>query len=286
MWIFLKDQGLVIWLAVIALGVIASIRVVLETRSPTKTAAYLLLIVLFPIGGPALYFLVGVNYRKRRIYSKKLIRNANLFTQVRDTIQKDSQQVREKYPELSQKNDDLIDLLLGESLSPLSENNVTVLLNGEEKFPSLLDAIANATKFVHLEYYIFDEDKTGHTVKDLLIQKAREGVKVRIIFDDFGSHGLWNSFVDDFRENGVEIFPFYRIHFVFLANRINYRDHRKVAIIDGVTGFIGGMNIADRYVNGIVDNKYWRDTHVKIEGRAVLTLQYHFLSNWNFCSGQ
>ncbi|HLT72155.1 MAG TPA: cardiolipin synthase [Cyclobacteriaceae bacterium] len=286
MWLFLKDQHLILWIAVVLLGVVASVRVVLETRSPTKTAAYLLLIVLLPIGGPMLYFLVGVNYRKRRIYSKKLIRNVNLFGQVRDTIQKDSQLVRETYPNLAEKNDALIKLLLGESLSPLSENKVTILLNGEMKFPSLLEALEKAEKFIHLEYYIFDEDATGHSVKDVLIRKAKEGVNVRIIFDDFGSHGLWKTFVDEFRENGVEIFPFYRIHFVFLANRINYRDHRKVVIIDGTTGFIGGMNIADRYVNGLVDNKFWRDTHVKIEGSAVLTLQYHFLSNWNFCSDQ
>lgn len=286
MWLFLKDQSLIIWIAVVGLGAVAAVRVVLETRSPTKTAAYLLLILLFPVGGPILYFLVGVNYRKRRIYSKKLIRNADLFNEVRDTIQKDSKLVREKYPQLTDRNDSLIDLLLGESLSPLSENNVTVLLNGENKFPALLESIRKARKFIHLEYYIFDADSTGRMVKDALIEKAREGVNVRIIFDDFGSHGLWDSFVDEFRANGVEIYPFYRVHFMFLANRINYRDHRKVVIIDGVTGFIGGMNIADRYVNGIIDNKFWRDTHVKIEGRAVLTLQYHFLSNWNFCSGQ
>lgn len=286
MWLFLKDQSLIIWIAVIAFGVVASVRVVLETRSPTKTAAYLLLILLFPVGGPLLYFLVGVNYRKRRIYSKKLIRNTDLFSQVRDTIQKDSKLLREKYPELTRKSDSLIDLLLGESLSPLSENKVTVLLNGENKFPALLESISKAQKFIHLEYYIFDDDSTGQSVKDALIKKAKEGVKVRIIFDDFGSHGLWDTFVDEFRANGVEIYPFYRVHFMFLANRINYRDHRKVVIIDGVIGFIGGMNIADRYVNGIIDNKFWRDTHVKIEGRATLTLQYHFLSNWNFCSGQ
>ncbi len=286
MWLFLKDQSLLIWLGVVAFGLFAAVRVVLETRSPSKTAAYLLLIILFPVGGPLLYFLVGVNYRNRRIYSKKLIRNTTLFNQVRDTVQKDSLEVRERYPQLSEPNDDLIDLLLGESLSPLSENRVTVLLNGEQKFPALLEAIDKAEKFIHLEYYIFEEDTTGGQVKDALIKKAREGVKVRIIFDDFGSHRLWRNFVDEFRENGVEIYPFFRIHFVLFANRINFRDHRKVVIIDGNVGFLGGMNIADRYVNGLVDNKYWRDTHVKIEGRAVLTLQYHFLSNWNFCSGQ
>ena len=286
MWIFLRDQSIWIWLAVIALGVFTSVRVILETRSPSKTAAYLLLIMLLPVGGPMLYFLVGVNYRKRKIYSKKLIRNASLFNQVRDSIYKDTELVRKRHNELTQQNDELIDLLLGESLSPLSENRVTVLLNGEQKFPALLAALEKAEKFIHMEYYIFEEDQTGGRVKDVLIKKAKEGVKVRVIFDDFGSHRLWDNFVDEFRENGVEIFPFYRIHFVFFANRINYRDHRKVVIIDGVTGFVGGMNIADRYINGLVDDTYWRDTAVMIEGRSVLTLQYHFLSNWNFCSEQ
>src|SRR5690606_42083861 len=176
-------------------------------------------------------FVVGVTYPKRRKYSKQHIRNLNFIAQLRDTIQKDSQRVCQTYPDLAEKNDALIKLLLGESLSPLSENKVTILLNGEMKFPSLLEALEKAEKFIHLEYYIFDEDATGHSVKDVLIRKAKEGVNVRIIFDDFGSHGLWNTFVDEFRENGVEVFPFYRIHFVFLANRINYRDHRKVVII-------------------------------------------------------
>jgi cardiolipin synthase len=137
-----------------------------------------------------------------------------------------------------------------------------------------------------MEYYIFEDDQIGKKIRSLLIRKAKEGVKIRIIFDDFGSHDLWDDAVDEFREHGVEIFPFYRIHFILLANRINYRDHRKVVILDGTIGFIGGMNIADRYINGTLGNHFWRDTHIKIEGSAVLTLQYHFLSNWNFCSGQ
>ena len=286
MWFLLEGQSIIVWTLVVLLALFASIRVVLDTRSPSKTAAYLLLIILFPVGGSILYFLVGVNYRKRRIYTKKLIKNVKLFRQVENRIHEDALALKNKYVDLTKKNEELIDLHLGESLAPLTRNRVTVLTNGEEKFPSLLEAIEGARKFIHLEYYIFDEDETGTRVKDLLIKKAQEGVAVRIIFDDFGSHDLWDNFVDEFRENGVEIFPFYRIHFIVFANRINYRDHRKIVIIDGYVGFIGGLNIADRYINGKADDKYWRDTHVKIEGYAVLTLQYHFLSNWNFCSGQ
>ncbi len=286
MWFLLEGQGIIIWIIVILIALFTSIRVVLDTRSPSKTAAYLLLIILFPVGGSMLYFLIGVNYRKRRIYTKKLIKNVKLFRQVENRIHQNARALKNKYPELSIKNEELIDLHLGESLAPLTRNKVTLLRNGEEKFPALYAAIEEAKNFIHLEYYIFDEDETGTRVKDLLIKKAKEGVAVRIIFDDFGSHDLWDNFVDEFRENGVEIFPFYRVHFIVFANRLNYRDHRKVVIIDGKVGFIGGLNIADRYINGKVDDKYWRDTHIKIEGYAALTLQYHFLSNWNFCSGQ
>ena len=285
MWLLLKNQSIYIWLVVILFAVITSVQVVRETRSPSKTAAYLLLIILFPIGGPLLYFLVGVNYRKRKIYSKKLIKNEVLFQQVKKRILKDSKEIREKHPDLTARNSELIDLLLGESLSPLTENRVTLLINGDEKFPALIQALQNARNFIHMEYYIFENDEIGNTIKDILIQKAKEGVAVRIIFDDFGSHDLWDDMVHELRTQGVQVYPFYRIHFILLANRLNYRDHRKVVIIDGHTGFVGGMNIADRYVNQHKQpGMFWRDTHIKVEGSAVLNLQYHFLSNWNFCA--
>ncbi|HEX5172441.1 MAG TPA: cardiolipin synthase [Cyclobacteriaceae bacterium] len=286
MWLFLKNESIILWIVVILISLLTAVRVILDTRSPSKTAAYLLLIILFPVVGAMLYFLVGVNYRKRKIYNKKLTRNEQLFRQVQNRIKQDAILLKRKYKELTSNNEELIDLLLGESLSHLTQNKVTVLINGEQKFPSVFDAIEAATQFIHLEYYIFEEDDIGTRLKDLLIKKAHEGVAVRIIFDDFGSHDLWDDFVDEFRDNGVEIYPFFRVHFIFLANRLNYRDHRKVLIIDGKVGFIGGINIADRYINGKVDGTHWRDTHIKIEGNAVLTLQYHFLSNWNFCSGQ
>jgi cardiolipin synthase len=286
MWLLLNNESIFIWASVVLISLLTSIRVVLDTRSPSKTAAYLLLILLFPVIGSILYFLVGVNYRKRKIYNKKLIKNERLFRQVEDRIHRNAEALQKKYPQVTAENTELINLHLGESLAPLTTNSVTLLINGEQKFPCLLEALEKASKFIHLEYYIFEDDQIGKKVRNLLIKKAKEGINVRIIFDDFGSHDLWDDAVDEFRDNGVEIFPFYRIHFILLANRINYRDHRKVVIIDGNVGFIGGLNIADRYINGALDNNFWRDTHIKIEGSAVLTLQYHFLSNWNFCSGQ
>lgn len=286
MWLFLREQSIIIWALIIALAVVTSIRVILDTRSPTKTAAYLLLIVLLPIGGPIFYLLVGINYRKRRIYSKKLISNEALFQQVRTRILSNTLALQQQYRELLNPYGDLIELLIGESLTPLSSNKITLLINGEEKYPALYEALENARQYIHMEYFIFEDDAVGNKVKDILIRKAKEGVAVRVIFDDFGSHELWDNIVDELRENGVQIHPFYRIMFPIFANRLNYRDHRKVVIIDGKTGFIGGINISHRYLNDDPEKMYWRDTHIKIEGGAVLTLQYHFLSNWNFCSGE
>lgn len=286
MWLFFREQGLIIWILIIALAVVTSFRVILDTRSPTKTAAYLLLIALLPIGGPILYFLVGINYRKRKIYNKKLISNEVLFEQVKSRILSNTLALQQQYHHVLTPYTDLIELLIGDTLSPLSNNKVTLLINGEQKFNALCEALENAHQYIHMEYFIFEDDTIGNKVKDILIRKAKEGVTVRFIFDDFGSHDLWDNIVDELREQGVLIFPFYRIMFPIFANRINYRDHRKVVIIDGKIGFVGGINVSDRYINDDPHKMYWRDTHIKIEGSAVLTLQYHFLSNWNFCSGE
>lgn len=284
MWLFFREQGIIVWIIAILFGLITAIIVVLDTRSPTKTAAYLLLILLLPFGGPLLYFLVGINYRKRKIYTKKLISNEALFQQVKNRIMDETAELKQACASFLDPYSELIDLHLGESLAPLSTNKVTLLTNGEEKFPVLYEALEKAVKFIHMEYYIFEDDEIGNEVKNILIRKAQQGVSVRIIFDDYGSHGLWKKIVDELRSHNVQIYPFFRVRFPLFANRLNFRDHRKVVIIDGTTGFIGGMNISQRYVNNANSKLYWRDTHTKIEGNAVLTLQYHFLSNWNFCS--
>jgi cardiolipin synthase len=179
---------------------------------------------------------------------------------------------------------DLVELQLRESLSSLTGNKVTLLINGEKKFPSLLEDLQQAKSFIHLEYYIVEDDTIGNQIKDILIRKAKEGVTVRFIYDDFGSREIRSRIAPELQANGVHIHPFYRIHFLFFANRINYRDHRKVIIIDGLVGYIGGINLSDRYVNSPDKGTYWRDTHLRVEGAAVLSLQYHFLSNWNFCA--
>ena len=172
---------------------------------------------------------------------------------------------------------------LNKDLSPISlSNEVTVLRNGEEKFAVLLDAISKAQHHIHVEYYIFANDTVGGQLADLLLSKVNEGVEVRMIVDGVGSLSLEKGFFNKMRAGGVKIEEFMPVLFPSFTSKINYRDHRKIVIIDGLVGFTGGINVADRYINNGTDKLYWRDTHLKIEGDAVKTLQFLFFLNWQF----
>lgn len=263
------------------------VRIIFDTRSSTKAAAYILLVILLPFIGIFIYFSVGVNYRKRKLYSKNLFAE-ELKAQVDGFIRKNRDRIFETAPESLIKYSSLADLILNQNFSPLSDDNaVELLINGEKKFPAVFEAIANARHHIHLEYYIFEPDHIGLELIELLIKKAAEGVKIRLIFDDFGSHKLHKE-VKRMRKAGIEIFPFYEIKLFFFANRMNYRNHRKIIVIDGETGFLGGINVSDKYINrdGNGNEWFWRDTHLKAEGSIVHSLQYVFMVDWNFCSKQ
>jgi cardiolipin synthase len=267
--------------------VVVCLRIIYDTRTTSRTLAYLMLTIFFPVVGAIVYFSFGINYRKRKLYSKKIFQNEELFNRIKKDIYSSSQKAwRESGPEIKQ-NKELAFLLLKDNLSPLSDNNrVKLLQNGEHKFPEVLKALRGAKHHIHIEYYIFEDDGIGNQIKDILIQKAQEGVKVRFIYDDFGSRSIRKKLVPQLREAGVEAYPFHKVFFILLANRLNYRNHRKIIVIDGCIGFVGGINVSDRYIN---DNNYpkklfWRDTHLYIEGSGVFYLQYLFLCDWNFCS--
>lgn len=276
-----------VWLftALVLLAIVTVIRIIRDTRNSAKTLAYILLVFLLPLGGSILYFIFGTNYRRRKIFSKKIFSNEHLFRKIQMQLAAFSQKTYMEGAQIIDQHKDLAKLLWRDTESSLSRNKVTLLINGEEKFPEVMRVLRKAKTFIHMEYYIFEEDKTGDTIIHVLKQKAAEGLEVRVIYDDFGSHGLSDRSIGEMREAGIEIFPFYEVKFYLLANRINYRDHRKIIIADGETGFIGGINISDKYLNNREPGKlYWRDTHLKIEGPAVNSLQYHFIANWNFCS--
>ena len=271
-------------LAIIAVCV----KIIYETRSSSKTLAYLLLTIFLPVLGAIIYFSVGLNYRKRKLYDKKIIKDTQLQLQIQERISLAyEKQIKEAAPSLKQ-FEKLAQLSIKNSWSPLAgENEVKLLINGEQKFAEVVAALKAASHHIHLEYYIFEDDDIGHLIKDILIEKARAGVQVRLIYDDFGSRSIRRDIIPELIEAGVEAFPFYRVLFLALANRLNYRNHRKIIVIDGHTAFTGGINVSDRYINNKgAEQRYWRDTHLKIVGPGIYYLQYIFIGDWNFCSGQ
>lgn len=291
--------GVILYISVIV-GV--AIQVIYDTVSPSKSIGYLLLIIFVPLLGVILYLSIGVNYRNRSMYSKKVITNESTELAVGQYIRKLKEEALElENPSLRQ-FEKLARYIASHNNHWLSHyNEVTLLNNGEEKFPEVIEALENAKKTIHLEYYIIRNDEIGNKIKEILIKKAQEGVSVRLIYDDFGSRAIRRKFKQELQAAGVEVYPFRKLIFITLANRLNYRNHRKIIIVDGMVGFVGGINIGDDYINFTElkpyknnpllaltpkNQPYHRDVHIKVVGYSCYSLQYLFLSAWNFCANQ
>lgn len=250
--------------------------VILDNRNPLKTISWVLVLILLPYVGLFLYIFLGQRYRKVKIISKKSIRSiennpAYLYEEL----------APESYtPECT----GLIRLLRENNSHPVfSGNDVKLITSGREKFDLLFEDIRRAKKHIHLEYYIIDSSKIGYELQALLIEKAQEGIEVRVIYDDLGSWHTKDEFFRELRDGGVQVFPFLKVRLPWLSPKTNYRNHRKIVVIDGEIGYTGGFNFADRYLDGGNFN-YWRDSHVRIEGKGVYGLQTAFLIDWYFIS--
>lgn len=280
------------WFAIVSLVYIAVLiavilRIVYETHNSNKALAYIFFCIFVPVLGIVFYILFGINYFNKKRYAKKIQGNAELMKVLNENIKHyDKASIKRESLAVAQ-NSELAHLLLKDLGSPLSGNNkVEILRNGERKFPVILEAMNAAKSHIHLEYYIYELDETGQSLIDMMIKKAKQGIEVKFIYDDFGSPGITGELEKRMTEAGVEIYPFQKIRYYLMANRFNYRNHRKILIIDGHTSFVGGINVSDKYVNteDVSSTKlYWRDTHIKIEGPGTYYLQYLFISDWNFC---
>jgi cardiolipin synthase len=263
------------------LGVL--ITIILENRNPAKSLAYILVLVTLPVVGLAIYYLFGRDYRKRKLFTSKSLREREFL---RDHFELYHESVVSKVLELYATAGDLIKPAV--YLSRLSHgelttgNAVSALINGEEKFPALFGALEQATHHIHLEYYILTDDDIGGQLADILSRKSLQGVRVRVVIDGFGSPKA-DRLVRRMRNAGADVRYFMRVHFSSMAQS-NYRNHRKIVVVDGHVGFVGGINLDDRYLNNGKHRLYWRDTSLKIEGPAVSSLQLQFLLTWKFCS--
>jgi cardiolipin synthase A/B len=271
----------------LATAIIVAISVILDNRDPTKTISWVVVLFVLPILGLILYFVVGKNYRKEKIFLRKEHKDFERIRTLSDNQIIDLQErkfiengkIRSKLP--------IINLLLRNSKALLTKyNKVGILNNGKQTFDTIISELNKAKKHIHLEFYIIEDDRVGNEIREVLISRAKKGVKVRMIYDDVGSWRLGKKFIGSLKEAGVELYPFMPVHIPFLANRINYRNHRKIIVIDGKVGFVGGINIADRYKYGNKEIPFWRDTHLRIEGEAVSSLQVVFLVDWHFVSGR
>jgi cardiolipin synthase A/B len=261
------------------------ILVIQQKGDPLKTISWLLVILLLPYAGIILYFFFGKNYRKEKIYSRKGLSDQEHIKKLsidqfynlpkKDFIKNDK--LRSKI--------NIMRLLLNSSKSLVTENNkVTILQNGRSTFDSIIEAIEKAQHHIHLEYYIIEDDHIGNLIRKLLIKKAKQGLEIRFIYDDVGCWSFPKNFIQSMTDAGIEIYSFLPVRFPFFTNKINYRNHRKIVVIDGNVGFVGGLNIADRYLKGVADIGIWRDVHLRLEGEAVSSLQVVFLVDWYFVS--
>ena len=258
---------------------------ILENRNPLKSLSWILVLLLLPFIGFVFYVFFGQNLRKQKIIRRKGLKNHQYLQNLADAQTKDLSKFRNLNKEILREKERIIQLQLKNSHSVLTAGNKVQLFNkGQEKFEVLFEELRKAKHFIHLQYYIIDKDEIGNQLKEILIEKAKEGVEVRVIVDDVGSWEIKQKDFVTLRNSGIEIYSFLEVRFPMLTSKLNYRNHRKIVVIDGLVGFLGGINVADRYIHGNPEFGIWRDTHLKVEGDAVNNLQTIFSIDWYFVS--
>ncbi|MFC3193074.1 cardiolipin synthase [Marinicella sediminis] len=269
-----------------------TVQIIHQYTISSRASAWLFTIYVFPVVGVGLYFIFGVKRRKRKIYQQKLSSDQKSLEHYLSLFPDETKGGNMELPEALHPFSGLTEMIVRDGCSRLTAyNQVTLLENGEEKFPRLLKDIQAATQSIHLEYYIFRFDQVGNELLQALICKVKEGVTVRFIYDDYGSLGLNQSVLKRMRAHGIEAWPFSELSLFAFTDRLNYRNHRKIVVIDGQIAYIGGINVGNEYHNelteGASDNQpFWRDSHLRIKGQAVAYLQSIFINDWNFCTSQ
>ena len=287
--LFLKSF---IWLLAIgfSFAIILSIGIlIIEKGNPTKTLAWIIIVILLPGLGVFLYSIFGAH-----THGESKVRTGNKeFMQLVKSYRKNDfkaagldEKELEKAAHTTDRHEAIQRLLTIMSKNPKTvftqNNRMKMLVDGKETFNELFDAIRNARHHIHMEYFIWTHDELGQEIKGILTQKVKEGVEIRVIIDGLGSLNLKNSYIRELREAGIEVAAFRPVRWAFINHRFNFRNHRKIVVVDGHTGFTGGINIDDVYLKGHPKLGYWRDTHMKIEGDAVKGLQFTFLIDWYF----
>ncbi|WP_227938270.1 cardiolipin synthase [Alkalihalobacillus deserti] len=254
----------------------------LERRNVSSIWTWAIVLTFLPIVGFILYIIFGRNLSRSKLFrwdKESYLLLEGLVTDQKSSLKNGSYQIDD--PAIS-KYKDFIMMNLNQNSSLLTQNNnVTIYTIGQEKFDALLADIKQAKRHIHILYYIIRDDELGNKLADELVKKAKSGVQVRLLYDDLGSRTLSKAFIHKIKSAGGEVEAFFpsKIHFINLT--LNFRNHRKLVVIDGETGYIGGFNVGDEYLGLNQRFGYWRDTHLKIVGEAVNHIQTRFIQDWN-----
>lgn len=259
------------------------VNIVFHGSRPTKSISWVLAVLTLPFAGPLLYYLFGVNRRKFKLFKLKQTEKRKLYDQAYREL---GRKVFQK--EFERRKQSKLATMLGNSslLLPHQGNTITLLNGGKETFEAQFEAIKSAKKFIHLQYYIIEEGEVVDRLYELFKSKISEGVEIRMIYDSFGSFSLRGKAIERFRELGVKAYSIMPIRFGNLLFTLNYRNHRKIMVIDGTVGFTGGVNISDKYIKSVSDLGIWEDFHVRIEGPAVDSLHRIFIKDYHFASDE
>ncbi|WP_115991882.1 cardiolipin synthase [Cohnella lupini] len=257
----------------------------LEFRRPAHATAWLFILFLFPLVGFILYYFLATEFRRSRKARKRASRDQRRRAKLLGMSSNVT--VVTEMPEetgFSSRTRLFRALLKGGELPISGKNRSEVYNNGMDTYEAMLKAIGNADNHIHLSSYIIRNDEIGKEFQQALIRKAKQGVKVKLLYDGIGSIKLSDSYIRILRDGGVECACFFPLRPSFLKKRMNYRNHRKIIVVDGKIGFVGGINVGDEYVGKNPRLGYWRDTHLRLEGDSVYWLQEVFLKDWEIAT--
>lgn len=252
-------------------------------RDITSVWAWMMVLLLFPVCGFIIYFFLGRKLSNKQIFDIRTQRVMGI-----DRIaKKQTRQLKNLSDEAYQEEQTFVRLFLNnEQAIFTNENDVKILTDGQEKFKALFEDIRKAKHHINIEYYTIYDDQIGNDLVDLLTEKAKAGIHVRVIFDSWGSGGQHKKMYKRLREAGGQVEPFLMSRWQMFSLRVNNHDHRKLVVIDGNIGYIGGFNVGDQYLGRKQKFGYWRDTHLRVEGDAVLAMQSRFFMDWNATTRQ
>ncbi|WP_214892165.1 cardiolipin synthase [Exiguobacterium sp. H66] len=273
------------WLSIVIILIVLSVFIIilLENRNPERTLVWALVMMALPVVGVFVYFTFGQNYRRKKMFRLKAMLDEESYIKYRTQFDHGIHNRVFKHGYYAK----VVKLIDSISRLPISYNTHTkILTNGEEKFPLLLAEIRQAEHHIHLEYYIVRDDALALELLAALIERAKAGVEVRFLYDAVGCFSTDKSYFKKMIQAGIEVHAFFPVVLPFISSKSNYRNHRKIVVIDGTVAFTGGINVGNEYIGKDKAFGFWRDTHLVVRGEAVSELQLIFLQDWYYMTGE